>query len=441
MGFIKKTLITLSSRVLNRLLGIVTAVITVRVLGPAGKGEFALALVVVYFCYGLFKSGIEDANIYFLGTKKYSPDAIASTAVTLGFFIGLASVAAFFLAYPLIRPVFLKDVRALFIFIIVWEAPAMIVTLYCQNILLGLGRVVEYNLVDIVTTVVMLLGTAALVLWAGLGVMGAVLASLISVAAGGAAALLLVSRRASIRPRLDGAIARDLLSYGLKGHAGEIFYIFFNRLDVIMISHFLTIQAVGFYSVAQNAQMLWYVALSISTVLFQKVSSSSFEEANIASSIACRNTLFITAVMALFFMAGSYIFIPILFGKVFSPSIMPLWALLPGMIFYSVSSVLCSYLFGRGRRLIYTYACVSTLAVSLALNYALIPRLGIMGASIANSISYFIFMAILGANYLKISGNSLAGTLIIQRGDFAYYSGTIGKIRAFLADLRVFKTA
>lgn len=433
MELIKDSIITFFSRILIRLLGIIPGIIIARALGPEGKGEYALLLLVVYLCYAFFKGGVEDANVYYIANKRYSTEEIVSNSIPIALLLGLSSVGIFSLLFPYIQQLFLQGVNSLFIFIIIWEVPVLVVTRYLQNILLGLGRIVKYNLIEIFSTAVIIIMVPVLILVFKLGVMGAVISSLCSVLLAGVVAMTFVGKYCKMEFKFNPKIIKDLLIYGIKGHLGEIIYVFYTHLDIIMVSYFLGIKFVGFYSIALNVQMIWYIPFAIGIVLFQKVSSSSLEEANRLSSIACRNTFFITTIMAFFCFIGSYYFIPILYGYRFVPSIKPLWMLLPGMVFLSGSKILNSYLFGRGKRMIYTYSCSVAFVINLVLNYLLIPKWGMIGAAFATSFSYFVYMSFMLFQYLKISKNSILETLLVRRADFINYSNFYLKLKRRIA--------
>ncbi len=171
MKLIKDSIITFSSRILIMILGIIPGIIIARVLGPEGKGEFALLLLVTYFFYAFFKGGVEVANVYYVSSKSYSPKEVLSSSLSISLILGFLGVGIFFFTFPFLQQHFLKGMNPLYFFIIIWEVPILIMTRYLQNIILGLGQIVKYNSIEIFSTALMIILVPIFVLGLKFGVM------------------------------------------------------------------------------------------------------------------------------------------------------------------------------------------------------------------------------------------------------------------------------
>jgi O-antigen/teichoic acid export membrane protein len=82
------------------------------------------------------------------------------------------------------------------------------------------------------------------------------------------------------------------------------------------------------------------------------------------------------------------VLLPLLYGPAFRAAIVPTWILLVGMAGGAVYGVLTAFLSGIGRPGLTSIAQGAGLAVTVALDLTLIPHLGIVGASIASTLSY-----------------------------------------------------
>jgi len=121
--------------------------------------------------------------------------------------------------------------------------------------------------------------------------------------------------------------------------------------------------------------------------------------------------------------------IKILFGVNFSPSVLPLLILLPGIIAFGIGGVLAADLSGRGRPEFAFYSSFACLIVNIILNIIFIPKWGIGGAALASSISYWIDTLIILLVFLKISQKSLSEILIIKKEDFRDYLQLLSNLK------------
>ena len=102
-------------------------------------------------------------------------------------------------------------------------------------------------------------------------------------------------------------------------------------------------------------------------------------------------------------------------------ALIPLWLLLPGIVFMAAAKVISSYLSGIGKPIYTTYIAAGAVIVTVILDLLLIPPYGISGAAIASSITY-TGTAIASVWLLKVeSGAGWLESLVVKREDFARY--------------------
>ena len=109
--------------------------------------------------------------------------------------------------------------------------------------------------------------------------------------------------------------------------------------------------------------------------------------------------------------------IRILFGSPFSPSVVGVWLLLPGVVTLSVARVLSSYLLGRNRLKVDFFASLAGLAATVALDLVLIPRYGFAGAAVASSIAYTATLIVNMTWVVRHSELSVKALLVPSRAD------------------------
>lgn len=152
------------TNILVFLLSIPTSIIIARVLGPQGKGIYALVILIPGLLYQLGNLGLGGANIYFIGRKKFNLTDVASTSLTFGLGISVFLAILFLLAYELFLHPFFKDVEPSLIYLVLLAVPFSIVPVYFRYILLARLKIKEFNLLNIIQAALMLIGVVLLLL-------------------------------------------------------------------------------------------------------------------------------------------------------------------------------------------------------------------------------------------------------------------------------------
>ena len=149
MKFIKDTLLIFSSQIIGIVMGIVTAVAIARVLGPFGKGSYSLIILVPTLLVSLGNLGIGIANVYFCGSKKHKLSDLASNSLISALVLGIPLSIAALIFFYFFNPTFLRDVDPQSLFIVILITPFSLLSIYFSHILLGEGKINQYNLLYI----------------------------------------------------------------------------------------------------------------------------------------------------------------------------------------------------------------------------------------------------------------------------------------------------
>jgi O-antigen/teichoic acid export membrane protein len=198
------------------------------------------------------------------------------------------------------------------------------------------------------------------------------------------------------------------------------------RLDVFVVGFFAGATSVGRYTLAVSlGQLLWLMSNSVATVLLPKVAAAT-DVAN-SSSDSVRHTarvtrlaLWATGVGALGLALLATQAIPLLYGEAFRPSISALLWLLPGIVIFSVANVLAAYIAGIGKPHLNLWVSGISLVITIALDLALIPKLNIVGASIASTVSYSVSALMLIIFFIRQTGASLRQILVPTSEDLDF---------------------
>ena len=430
MKFIKDTLVTFSTQIVTVILGIAAAIVIARVLGPEGKGAYALIILVPTVLVALGNLGIGIANVYFGGRKKYEINELASNSLIAALGLGIISSIAFLIYYHSFHPSFLRDADPFCLSLAVMVLPFGLLAMYFSYLLLGQQKINEYNFLHLFQGGVLTLLILALLLGAKTGLLGACSAWAGSVFLGAILSFWLVRRMTDIKWSFYPAPFKQSVKFGIQGYLGNVIQLLNYRLDMFLVAFFMNVTFVGYYSVAVAlAEALWYFPAAVGVVVIARTPGLTAEEANRSTPVICRNTLFLTlGAGVLLFVLGKFI-INLLFGSAFLAAAQPLWILLPGVVALSICKVLSNEITGRGKPMINTTAAGVSLAVNIPLNLLLIPSMGIAGAALASTISYTMTAVIVLVAFIRISKNSLFDTVVIKPRDLEIYRGMLAKSR------------
>jgi len=441
MSLTKDTATTLLAKVVLIGGGLGASVLTARCLGPTGKGTLATVLLLPGMLAYMGSCGIGSANVYLIGQKKYSlteiiANSIGATLVFSGLLMG-----GFWLLFSLFSS-FYGDINRKLILIATLTIPFSLFLDYSTNILLGTLQVKKYNLMKLLKPLALFLCLFISFFVLDTGFNGAIYSSLISLALSSAVGLFLLCKTAPISLVCNFSLLKDSLSFGMRSHAGVALQYLNYRLDMILLCSFLSPKMVGYYAIAVTiAEMLWHFPNSLAAMLYPRTASIEFEEKHILTAHACRNTFFLTSVGALTLMLLSYPIVFIAYGRAYVPSIAPLGILLPGIVMLGAAKVLAPYIFGKNRPGIFSGVTSISLLVNLILNIILIPRIGILGAAAASSVSYILPTIITLKIFTRLSKLTLRETLFLTREDYRIYTNLLVRLKAWFGSLLDTKVA
>lgn len=421
----------LGAQVTSLAFGAVFGIVTARVLGPSGKGVLAIAMLVPGVLALIFNLGIGIANTYFTGQGRFSPGDLSKNSLLIGLGLGVVASLGFIALLPVVGARFFPHIGFGFLILGATMVPMGIVNEYLAAILLGLQRIKElaiYRVGVSVLTLIVLLALLSFRIW------GALLAVFI----GNLGAFIYLCLTFSKGVLAKGqkpffSVLRETVGYGVRGHLGNVMQFLNYRLDSFLVNYFLSPYYVGIYSVAVTiGELIWLLPNAVSQSLFAQTSASLSNTANLRTPILFRQILIISSISCIMLIVFAKYLIPILYGDKFKPSILPLLWLLPGIFSLSLSKILSGDLSGRGKVILGSYASLISFIVTIILDFILIPRHGVIGASIASSISYTINMLTLLLCFTIISKVKLTKLL-------RYTSSDILPIKRFqsLNDIRI----
>ena len=415
MRFSSQIVWTFSTRLLMIFNSVAAGIIVARWLGAKGVGELAVINVAVATVVQLGSFGLPSSNTYFIAQDREHFRAAAINSLIFALLVG--SVLALALtATTAFRPDWFGFVSPELIRIAAISIPFQLITLIGLNILLAVGKVKEFNLLDLAGQSFVLLNAVLvlILLNRGLGALvtlntaAAILVSIV------VATLLVLSARtlAQSQWRADMSLLRRMIAYGIKFHVSILAGAIMLRADLLVVNHFRGPEEAGVYSVAsQFALLLMLLPGVIATLLFPRVTA----EQDARGETTCLVTRYTTFIMFLCCLAAVpfSLLLPLLYGAAFSDATRLLLILLPGVYLMGLESVLVQHFNALGLPRAIPVYWVITLALNLFLVFALVPRFGAQGAAIASSISYAAIFALVALHFHTSTGRSFTEVFVL----------------------------
>ena len=431
-GVFYNSALTITRQVLSIGFGILATMIIARTLGAEGQGQYTLAILLPNLLYTFFNSGLSTSTVFYVAKKRYSDIDIYSTNLITSFILSILSILVGILVVFYFKDYFFENISKQFLMYSLLLLPILFTQKNLTTIFQGKEEFKKFNIIILLNQLGLLIFSIFFVWVLKLGVIGAIL----SFASTQILMLIitfyfLYQSYGLLWPKkYSTSYLKDSFYFGFKGHFSNVLTFLNYRLDMFLIAYFMDNSAVGFYSIAVIlSERIWTVSQSVSTVLFARISNLTDDVSkNKFTSLAARNTLFISLIGGSLLALLSHWIIITLFGDNFVESILPFLYLIPGVIIFSTGRVLANDFIGRGFPEINTYIAMVIALSNFILNLWLIPLYGIKGAAIATSISYTFDVIIKSIVFSKKNTVPYSEFIVMKISDFELYKNKFSSL-------------
>lgn len=372
------------------------SILAARLLGPSGRGQLAALVAWSALAVALGDLGISQACAYYGAQQHARPGAVVGTSLALGLSIAAVLILCILpFRFRLFGGVF-AGAAALYLL----SVPLSVSTTYLGSILQGMNRLGAFNSMRILQSTAYA-GALTLATLRGWGHIGAVVRAMVACQAAAALlSLMIASRSLPVRQwRVRRSTARNLLSYGSRSYAGNLFWLTNGRLDQALLSLFAPLSELGLYAVAVSyASILFGLGSALASVVFPRVALAATAEHGRREltrmlRVFCGIVLPLGVVMAV---AAPWA-ITMVFGAAYRASALPARILLVGGVVLGLNYVISNALRASGRPGAPAIAEAAGVIVTLSvLPFALI-HWGILGAAVVSVLSYGLTSVVLGA--------------------------------------------
>ncbi len=395
MSFAKHIIETLLARILTVTASFLVTVIIARFLGPELQGTYAISIAVVAVGAQLGCLGFNASNNYLVSNKRSLLPVLVGNSLILSISTGL------FVSFLLFCfSIFIPDALALggiLLLLVMFRIPVEILLCMTQDILLGINNIRAYNLISIAVKILFLV--FALILWATSyrSVDAFFIAGLISTILGVYWIVATLSKSSSGKLSLSVSVFRGALGYGAKSYVGLICAFLVLKSDLLMLQAMLGEKESGYYSIsAYLAESMYMLPVVVGSILFPRI--NSMKKWRDKWSLTIKTTAVISMAMFSVCLIAYLLAKPVInfiFGEAYATSVIAFIWLIPGVFFISIETVLVKVLNSIGLPVSVTMLWLATAILNIFLNLWCIQAYGIIGASIASSISYgFILLGV-----------------------------------------------
>jgi len=389
----RNVLETYGTRLLVVAITFATAVVIARVLGPTGRGFYAVAATVGAIGVQFSNLGLQSSNTYYVAKDRALLPALIGNTFAVVFVASavtaLSGIGFFF--WPKMSPV-----HGTLLLVALASVPVGLAYLLTQGLLLGVNEVRAYNQIEcggkllalVLICIFALVHRGTVELFFGM--------TLSSVMLSFAWALLRLRRISPEVPVPSLAVFRQSIGIGIKAYMILFFGFLVLRIDLLMVKYMLGATEAGYYSISQVlAENTMMFPVVVGSLLFPKLSAIKEREEKLRlanKAVLATAALTLPAVVIAAFAAAPII--SIAFGRNFLPAVSPFAWLMPGTYFLGIETVMVQLLNSEGFPPIIVAAWIADTIVNIALNFWAIPRYGITGASVVSSVCYFLMFLI-----------------------------------------------
>ena len=369
-------------------LGIITGVLTARLLGPAGKGSLATVLWLPGLMTAAGILALPQAVAFEVSRHPDQEHELTAAGFWLGLSLGVIEAA---MLYPLV-PILLGPTKQSLVslsWLILPILPMIFPGLVLLGIYQGRQRFSQYNLLRVSPAVVYVLGL--LLLWsvAKFDLFTVVVANLFAQGittiwwAGLAGKKLIPASLTSWR-----IYAKELVKRGALFHIPALTGVILLQTDMALLIRTVSAQEVGYYSVALSIAMAQLgVATSLVQVTFPRVASVVPQEAAQVLLRHFRLAQPLVVGMAVLVMVCSPWLIRLLFGSSFLPASPLAFVLIAAMAIWGLNQILDNGLRSMG------YSLPGGLANGLAFVVLVITGMALVQSYRAPGIALAVFLS------------------------------------------------
>jgi enterobacterial common antigen flippase len=385
------------ARIYSLVVGLATLFLSARWLGPGGRGDLVAVTNWVTLFSTLGGLSLGQVAIHRATVLRDRP----WMASTLGSLLAIAGVVTT-VVWALVAGIYVpshghafKGLSPAYLLIGFAALPFLIWEQYGSALLTAVGQIRIYNRAQFLGRTVGLALFYLLVLRFPFGVMGALIATLVSQTTVSLAGLRYLVTHGGPRIVPDLKSVGELVAGGCKLHLNAIGAFLYTSTDVLLIHQYRGAVETGYYQMAvQMSAVLLLIPQAAALVLFGNVTQDGPD-----GLWHTQKRVIAVVVGAMALVAGAAalaapLFLPLVAGKAFTPSVGVFQLLVIGLVAMSFTTLMGPQWIGRG--LLWQTAALTLFSglLNFGANCVLVPRYGMYGSAAATLGTYALSLAV-----------------------------------------------
>lgn len=390
------------------LLGIISGVFSTRILGEEAKGVFSLFQANYLLFVMLFSFGIQTGIVYFVSSKKYSEQIVA------GLSFAVFTVCSVLLTGMLLTAYYM-DFSSYFFpegynsLSYVFSVVVLFILTFFNNLITSFFQahsmfsiINRFSLINSVVNAILFSIVYFFILNRDFAPSErfdyVLILTIFLVFINSLVWLVLYLNKINVKPKMNNItsdIVKKFIGYSLLIYLGTVINFFNYRLDLWIVNYFLDEKELSHYSLAANiAQIILIVAVTIASVILPKLSNETDEKKFEIFTLVSRASFSVFFILIVTAIITANFLIPLLYGKEFSPTIVPFQILAIGIFISCITQIFTIIVITLNKSKYSIYACAIGLIFTVFFDLYLIPIYNINGAAIATLISYFVIFLV-----------------------------------------------
>lgn len=393
---IRKLLSTTASRMLIALLNLAIVWINARYLGPEVLGTISLIILGISIIQ-LVTAVLAGSSLVYQ-TSRHKTGELFSIAFVWTI---ISSIPVWFILLQLALLPEGYEYHVLYLSLI-----GSIITIN-QNIFLGKERISIFNSISIMQSVMLLITLYFVIFKYNLLTAGAyVIAQYISMVITLLFAMVINYKHIADFRMPRYSVIKEGFQFGAFLQTASIIQLFNYRLSYYLIEKFFDRATLGIFSLGvQLAESIWIIAKSMAILLYSRLSNNRDDKYAIVLTLkfvkfTATVTTFLIIVL-LIIPSQAFVFV---FNAGFEDIRHAIISLAPGILSVAISLMFSHYFSGTGFPKFNTISSGIGLVLTIVLGFILIPVMGITGAGITASFSYFSSMLYQALIFKKRAG-------------------------------------
>lgn len=446
MSIAKKSFSLLQRDIFLFFTNLVTGVVIARKLGPEVLGLWVILSIIPGYAEAFGRTKADIAAVYYLGTGKYDIGEVIFNLNIVALCSSLIIIVPILWQFNWLYNVLFGNSKInvqLYMYITLLQIPLQFLYMNYSYLYIYQEDTKTYNMMVVIQAIISsFLGILLLIVF-NLGLMAVVIASILSLMLSVLYGILKFGPSENKKNRVNFSLIKKLLNYGAKLYIAGIIGHLNIHLTKLILVFYLAPAEVAFFSMAQGkAQLFEKIPSALNTILFSRIAKmANKEDSAVLSAKAFRILLvllLITGLLGILLIKPAVI---LLYGRVYSPMVLPFLIIIPGIVFSAAAAAFNQYFTGIGRADLGAKITIIPLCVQIGLAFLLLPLMGLTGAACALSVALFTAALVQAFVFMKISSLSLKDSLLIRKEDLeivgSFVFSKVNGVKAKLIDFSI----